>query len=193
MQPKTLIFPQDCANSTSLVWARCYQELGDRLPLSCRGRCFPVSVRQGETLASLLALLQLPREEVDLALINSRTAGPSDLVRPGDRVSLYPVFESLNIGSVTGLRLVPLRRLRFLTDNGLEQLAALLREAGLDAREGTGLGRAELARLSREEGLVLLTLDPGVIEDYNLVRACLLHTLDSRSQCREVLRRFDLG
>ncbi len=192
MQSKTLIFPQDCANSTSLVWVRCYQELGDRLPPSCRGRCFSVWIPSDQTLAALLNLLKLPREEVDLALINGSTAGFSELVRPGDRVSLYPVFESLDITSVTGLRSVPLRRLRFLADNGLERLAALLREAGLDAREGTGLDRSELARQSREEGLVLLTLDPGVIEDYNLKRACLLHTADPGSQCREVLRRFDL-
>jgi len=192
MQAKTQNFSRNSADSTSRAWVRCYQELGDRLPSSCRGGCFPVSVRRGETLASLLAQLQLPPEEVDLALINGGTAGFSDLVRPGDRVSLYPVFESLDIASVTGLRSVPLRRLRFLADHGLEQLAALLREAGLDAREGTGLDRAELARQSREKGRVLLTLDPGVIEEYNLERACVLYTADSRSQCREVLRRFDL-
>lgn len=185
-------FYRDSADSSSPVWVRCYQELGDHLPPFCRGRCFSVPIRSERTLAALLDLLELPREEVDLALINSRTAGFSDPVRPGDHVSLYPVFESLDIASVTGLRSVPLRRLRFLADNGLEQLAALLREAGLDASEGKGLSRSELARRSRGEGCVLLTLDPGVIGEYNLDKAHVLRSSDPRSQCREVLRRFDL-
>ncbi|MEF8824563.1 MAG: Mut7-C RNAse domain-containing protein [Desulfohalobiaceae bacterium] len=192
MQPKILSFPQDCTNSTSFVRVRCYQELGDRLPPSCRGRCFSVRLPSERTLAALLDLLELSREEVDLALINSRTAALSDLVRPGDRVSLYPVFESLDITSVTGLRSVPLRRLSFLADNGLEELAVLLREAGLDALECGGLARSELARRSREEGYVLLTLDHDMILKYNLEKACVLYTSDPRSQCREVLRRFDL-
>jgi len=145
---------------------RCYQELGDRLPQSLRGRDFPVDIRPGETLAGLLSRLELPPEEVDLALINGLPVGFSRIVRPGDRVSLYPVFESLDISSLTGLRRTSLRRLRFVTDHGLEELAALLAEAGQTVRTGRGISRSELARASREDHRVVMSLAvAGLVAD----------------------------
>ena len=175
-----------------VVRVRCYQELGDRLPPSCRGRSFPVSIRDGTTLGSLLALLQLPREEVDLALINGCSVGTSHPLRDGDLVSLYPVFESLDITPLSRLRRTPLRRLRFLADNGLEDLAELLARAGQEARKGCGRSRTELARQSLEQGDVLLTRDPGLIRKHGLEKAYVVRASSAAAQLREVLRRFHL-
>ena len=174
------------------AWVRCYQELGDWLPPACRGRSFPVSVREETTLASLLALLRLPREEVDLALINGRSAGASDLVRDGDLVSLYPVFESMDITPVSRLRRTPLRCLRFVADHGLEELVALLARAGQHVRNHGDCSRNELARQSLEQGDVLLTRDPGLIREHGLEKAYVVRASDAAAQLGEVLRRFQL-
>jgi hypothetical protein len=44
-------------------------------------------------------------------------------IRPGDAVSVYPVFESFDIASVSRVRPVPLRDLRFVLDVHLGRLA----------------------------------------------------------------------
>ena len=177
----------------AFAWVRCYQELGERLPLSCRGRSLQVSITPGETLEALLARLKLPLGEVDLALINGRSAEFSDRLRTGDRVSLYPVFETLDITSLSRLRHVPLRRLCFVADTGLEELTTRLREAGMDARQARGLSRSERARMSRNKGYILLTRDSELIRSFGLERAHLLHHVHPVDQLRELLWRFDLS
>jgi len=177
----------------AFAWVRCYQELNERLPPSCRGRSLQVSITPGQTLAALLARLKLPLGEVDLALINGRSAEFSERVRPGDRVSLYPVFEALDITSLSRLRHVPLRRLCFVADTGLEELATRLRKAGMEAQQARGLSRSERARMSRNQGYILLTRDSELIRSFGLERACLLHHAHPGDQLRELLWRFDLS
>jgi len=184
--------PANVHDNEAFAWVRCYQELGERLPLSCRGRSLQVSITPGQTLAALLARLKLPFDEVDLALINGRSAELSEKVRPGDRVSLYPVFETLDITALSRLRSVPLRRLCFVADTGLEELASRLLEAGMNARQARVLSRSERARLSRNQGYILLTRDSELIRDFGLERAYLLHHAHPDNQLREVLWRFDL-
>jgi len=56
-------------------------------------------------------------------LVNGKSATLDDLVGEGDRISVYPVFERLNIEGVSRVREKPLRRLRFIVDNDLKGLA----------------------------------------------------------------------
>ena len=53
-------------------------------------------------------------------------------VRDGDRIAVYPVFESLDVGPVQRLRRIPLRRTAFILDVHLGKLARLLRLLGFD-------------------------------------------------------------
>jgi hypothetical protein len=52
----------------------------------------PTSVRD------FLESFGVPLTEVDLILVNGVSAGLDRLVRPGDRLSVYPVFESFDLG-----------------------------------------------------------------------------------------------
>jgi hypothetical protein len=70
---------------------------------------------------------------------------PFETVVDGELVSVYPVFESLDIASVSRVRPAPLRALRFLLDVHLGRLAACLRMAGFDALYGSQTSDAELA------------------------------------------------
>ena len=60
-------------------------------------------------------------------------------------MSVYPVFESLDISSVSSVRPTPLRVLRFLLDVHVGRLAAYLRMAGFDALYGKQTSDSELA------------------------------------------------
>ena len=45
----------------------------------------------------MIEALGVPHTEIDLILINGRSVDFTYILQDGDRVSVYPVFESLNI------------------------------------------------------------------------------------------------
>jgi deoxyribonuclease V len=91
-----------------IVIVRCYEELNDLLPAERAGKDFPHPVRSGMRLGDLLRELGVPESEVDLALVNGESVDLSHPLRGGERISLYPIFESLNIRGITRIREVPL-------------------------------------------------------------------------------------
>ena len=100
---------------------------------------------------------------VDLLLVNGESVDFAYPVRDGDRISVYPVFESLDIAAVTRVRPEPLRELRFVLDVHLGRLAAYLRLAGFDTVYRNDRDDAELAGIAAG-GRVLLTRDQGLLK-----------------------------
>jgi uncharacterized protein with PIN domain len=114
-------------------------------------------------------------------------------VRDGDRISVYPVFESLDITPLVRLRPHPLRETRFVLDIHLGRLAGYLRMLGFDALYRNDYADAELARISSEQGRILLTRDRGLLKRSQVTHGYCLREIDSpRRQLAEVVRRFDL-
>ena len=56
--------------------------------------------------------------------------GQRKFLADGDRVSVYPMFEAMDVASLVRLRESPLRRVRFLVDAHLGRLARYLRLLG---------------------------------------------------------------
>ena len=54
--------------------------------------------------------------------MNGASVSFSHIAQDGDRISVYPVFESFNISGVTKLRERPLRRPKFIVDKGFEPM-----------------------------------------------------------------------
>ena len=102
--------------------------------------------------------------EVDLVLVNGESSDFSRPVRNGDRIAVYPVFESLDIASELRLRPKPLREPKFVLDTHLGRLAAYLRMLGFDAAYDNRGSDAELARISCDERRILLTRDRGLLK-----------------------------
>ncbi len=117
----------------------------------------------------------------------------SRLVRDGDRVAVYPVFESLDITAELRVRPQPLRELKFVLDVHLGRLAAYLRMLGFDTAYRNCAGDAELVRISAEEERILLTRDRGLLKHSAVTRGYWLRQTDSRRQAVEVVSRFDLA
>jgi hypothetical protein len=69
----------------------------------------------------------VPHTEVDLILVNGRSVGFDHRLEDGDRVSVYPVFEALDVTPVVRLRPRPLREPRFV----LDELALLAAESNI--------------------------------------------------------------
>ena len=123
------------------VRVRFYQELGDFLAPHRRGREFELTVHDGTTTKALVEHCGVPHGEVDLLLVDGESVDFACKLQDGQRVSVYPVFESFDISALTRVRPVPLRVVRFLVDANLAKLASLLRMCGLDATDAGMLYR----------------------------------------------------
>src|ERR1035437_9447531 len=144
-------------NLMSAAQFRFYAELNDFLPDENRGneltRYFSVS----GSVKDFVESFGVPHTEVDIVLSNGNPVDFSYPVRDGDRMSVYPVFESLDIAAVSRVRPAPLRVLRFLLDVHVGRLAAYLRLAGFDALYSNQASDADLAGIVAREGRALLT------------------------------------
>jgi uncharacterized protein with PIN domain len=183
----------DGTSPMSVASFRFYAELNDFLSDKEESR---EQVRQfdvGGSVKDFIESFGVPHTEVDLVLVNGHPVDFSYTVRDGDRVSVYPVFESLDISSVSRVRREPLRDLRFVADVHLGRLAAYLRLAGFDVRYGNSASDAELARVVAREGRVLLTRDRYLLMRAEVSRGYWVRSTEPRQQLLEVVKRFDLG
>lgn len=140
----------------------------------------------------MIEAMGVPHTEVDLILANGEPVDFAYLVRDGDRISVYPGFQSLDISPVLRLRPVPLRELRFAADAHLGRLAAYLRMLGFDTLYQRDYADEELAKVAAAERRMVLTRDRGLLKRNVVLRGyCLRETIPAR-QLVEVLQRFDL-
>ena len=171
---------------------RFYAELNDFLTESRRHVSFSQAFDGRPAVKDLVEAIGVPHTEVDLVLIDGRSVDFDHPVGNGMRVSVYPVFESIDIGAVTRVRPVPLRETRFVLDVHLGRLCRYLRLAGFDTLYRVDAQDAELAVMSSQEGRILLTRDENLLKRKIVTRGyCVRHTAP-RHQLSEVLQRFDL-
>jgi uncharacterized protein len=174
------------------VTIRFYQELNDFLPVECRGRPFTAGFAGGCTVKAVIEDLGVPHTEVDLVLVNGESVDFSRRLADNDTVSVYPVFESLDIAQVSRVRAVPLRETRFLLDVHLGTLARLLAMFGFDARYARNVDDEELVHAARREHRILLSRDRGLFKRRIVTHGYAVRSLVPRAQLVEVLQRFDL-
>ena len=98
------------------VDVRFYAELNDFLPLWKRKRTTTCYFEVSGSIKDMTEALGVPHTEVDLILANGESVDFSYRVQDGDKISVYPVFESIDIPSLVRLRPVPLREVRFIAD-----------------------------------------------------------------------------
>ena len=95
----------------STAYFRLYEELNDYLPAPRKKRTFSFSLKGLTTVREAICSLGVPPEEVDLVLVNGKSVAFDHSIGNGDRISIYPIFETLDISTVTKLRDKPLRAL----------------------------------------------------------------------------------
>jgi uncharacterized protein with PIN domain len=171
---------------------RFYAELNDFLKPANRFQPVLLSFKGRQSVKHLVESLGIPHPEIDLLLANGKSVGFGYLVQDGDRISVYPVFESMNITAANHLRPKPLRETRFILDGHLGRLAAFLRMLGFDALYRNDFTDSELASASLEDGRILLTRDRGLLKRKQVTRGYCLRSMDAYQQLCEVVRRFDL-
>jgi uncharacterized protein with PIN domain len=174
------------------VWFRFYAELNDCLPEQRRYVTFVHHCKLPASVKDMIESLGIPHTEVDVILVNGESVDFSYALRDGDRIAVYPVFESFDISPLVRLRPRPLRVTRFVLDVHLGRLASYLRMLGFDTLYRNDLSDQELARISRDERRILLTRDRGLLKRSEVTHGYWIRENQPRDQVVEVVRRFDL-
>lgn len=178
-------------NPDPRVHFRFYEELNDFLPAERRKLEFSVPYYRA-SVKDMIESLGVPHTEVDLILVNGESVDFTCLVHAGDRVSVYPEFESFDISGLARLRPDPLRQPRFVLDAHLGKLARSLRLLGFDTLYSNVYTDAELEEISAAGKRTLLTRDRGLLKRSRVSRGYFVRATAPQAQVREVLRRFDL-
>lgn len=144
---------------------------------------------------SVKALIEscgVPHTEVDLILVDGESVDFSHRIEGGERISVYPVFESFDISPLSRLRPRPLREPRFVADGHLGLLARYLRLLGFDTCYDADADAPGLVEASVSERRLLLTRDVELLEHGRLTHGYYVRATDPREQVLEIVGRFHL-
>jgi len=171
---------------------RFYEELNDFLPPGRRKVTFVHAWKGTASVKDIVESLGVPHTEVDLILANGESVDFAYRPKDGDRISVYPMFESFDISPAQRLRPRPLREPRFVLDGHLGRLARYLRMLGFDTLWSNDADDEKLAHISQQQTRTLLTRDQGLLKRKDVTRGYWVRSTAPREQLREVLERFDL-
>ena len=174
------------------ITIRFYEELNDFLPKAMRKRDIDYSFPGRRSIKDLVESMGVPHVEVDLILVNGESVDFGYIVRAGDRISVYPVFESFSIKEVTHLREKPLRDIKFVLDVHLGKLARRMRLLGLDTDFRMDRDDGELADISAKTNRILLTRDVELLKRKQIERGIFVRNTDPDKQIIEIINKFDL-
>lgn len=171
---------------------RFYEELNDFLPPGQCKQAIEYRFDGQPAIKDPIEVLGVPHGEIDLILVNGASVGFDYRLRDGDRVAVFPVFESFDISPLQRLRPKPLRRTAFIVDVNLGKLARYLRMLGFDAAWENRLDDGEIVDIAVREKRIVLTRDRRLLFRKAVTHGYWVRAVDIESQLKEVLARFDL-
>ncbi|MGA9031275.1 MAG: Mut7-C RNAse domain-containing protein [Sulfuricaulis sp.] len=174
------------------VQLRFYEELNDFLPPERRKITFTHELTRRTSVKDLIESFGVPHTEVEVILVNGRSMDFSYIVQACDRISVYPVFESLDISPLIRLRDKPLRDPSFVIDANLGQLARYLRLLGFDVIYRNDFTDREVAQVASADRRIVLTRDRALLQHKIITHGYFVRTVKPREQVREILTRLDL-
>lgn len=171
---------------------RFYEELNDFLPREKRKRIFPFQFNGCPGIKDPIEALGVPHTEVELIIVNGDSVGFDYQLQHDDFVSVYPVFESIDVSPIVRLREKPLRRPKFILDVHLGKLARLLRLLGFDVKYENDYDDPEIVQISHAENRIILSRDRRLFFDKTITHGYWLRSTNALTQLDEVIQRFDL-
>ncbi len=171
---------------------RFYEELNDFLPVLKRKVSFVYEFKGTPSVKDAIESLGVPHVEVDLILVNGSSERFSYKLNNGDLISVYPVYESFDISTVSHLRPAPLRVTKFIPDVHLGKLAKYLRLLGFDTFFKDDLSDNDIVAMSVEEKRIILTRDRNLLKNGRVTHGYWIRSQKPVIQLEEVMHRFDL-
>jgi len=171
---------------------RFYEELNDFLPIEKKKVAFVHRFNGAPSIKDVIEAIGVPHVEVDLIMANGNSVDFKYHLKDKDNISVYPVFETINIANVSHLRDSPLRETKFILDVHLGKLARYLRMLGFDTTYQNDNDDNEIIRVSFTEHRIILTRDLGLLKVKSVSHAYFIRSQNPKEQLTEVLRHFDL-
>jgi uncharacterized protein with PIN domain len=172
---------------------RFYEELNNFLPEDRRKVDFVYKFDRKASIKDCIESMGVPHTEVDLILVNGLSVDFSYILEDQDLVSVYPMFELLDITEVTRLRPKPLRNPRFVVDVNLGRLARYLRLLGFDTLYRNDYVDRDLVEICSEHGRIVLTRDRNLLKHSAITHGCFIHNTEPLRQIEEVIARMDIA
>ena len=171
---------------------RFYEELNEFLPKLWRKKDFEAQFEGKRTVKDMVEALGVPHPEIDLILANGRSVGFDHILKDGDRFSVYPVFESLNIKNITRLRDIPLRKTRFISDKNLDDVVKIMRRLGFDVYCDPALSDREMIEVSIREKRIILTKNSKLLQFREVTHAILIRPGTTTRQVEKIIEYLDI-
>jgi len=175
-----------------LITIRFYEELNYFLKNFPQKQDIVYESKDKRSVKDLIESFGVPHVEVDLILVNGESVGFDYPVQEGDRISVYPMFEMLDIKTVSRLEKQPLRQIKFVLDVHLGKLARYLLLLGFDTDYKTYRDDPELAEIAYREKRILLTRDRKLLMRKIVDHGLIVRNSDPFLQIIEILNRLDL-
>jgi hypothetical protein len=177
---------------TAKATFRFYEELNDFLPNNRKKVDFDVMFSERKSIKEIIEKFGIPPTKVDLILINGKSVDFNYTLKDGDRVSVYPVFERLNIQNVTQLRRVPLRRIQFIADTHLKKIVKPMRVLGFDIDFNGSYTTQEIIEKSIQEKRIMLTTRKELKRSKSVTHCILMRPGTTREQIKYVMEYLDV-
>lgn len=171
---------------------RFYEELNDFLPRHRRKTDFEVEIKGKRSIKDMIEALGVPHTEIDLILVNEKSVDFTYILQDGDRISVYPVFESLNIENVTRLRKIPLRETKFIADINLGHIVKYMRILGFDVCFDPLLSHRQIIEISKKENRIVLTKSKNLLKFKDITHGIFIRPGTTEEQVRGIIDFLDI-
>jgi len=171
---------------------RFYEELNEYLPVDKRKADIAITLQKRTPISEIFQSFGVPLDEVDLILVNSESVDPTYLLDNRDRVSVYPVFESFAIESISRVRSAPLRKTAFLLPANSKPLAEALKKRGYDVVIVSSISETDLARRAEREKRILITSDRTLYQKVSVSRILYVPPGSVKMQVQFIVNRLHL-
>jgi len=175
-----------------ILFVRCYAELNEFLPLEHRYNEFPLLFSEPFNVAKLLDRLNIPLNSVEIILVDGKSVSAKFSLSEGNRISLYPIFESFDIRSLLHLHSAPLRHIKFIADVHLGKLARYLRLFGFDTAYNSSFSFSSILSIAELEQRCILSKSIAYKEKPSVTKYFHIQSSIPEEQLTETFSRFDL-
>ena len=171
---------------------RFYAELNDFLPKDKQKVAFNYIFSGRPTVKDAIEACGVPHPEVEIILVDDKSVDFAYHINDGERIAVYPEFESVDISPLLKLHQQPRRETKFILDTHLGKLARNLRMFGFDVLYAHEFSDQEIITCSLEEKRIILTRDQGLLKNKEVTHGLWIRCTESENQTTEVIKRLDL-